>query len=314
MKLSVTRFAWIPAAALLLQGCATPAVDTVAVSAPAPTPIAEGSQAPERTGPALWKVADEDTTIYLFGTVHALPEGTDWFSGPVETALAGADEVVTEIPAAASQDPAAQQMVMEKAMLPQGKTLRDLLVDSDRASYEAALGTLGLPPAAFDPFEPWFAAMNLGVLPLMKDGYSAESGVEAMIEKLAPAGAKRAGLETLAEQIDLFDTLPEESQIAFLMVTADNIDQIGPLMKLMIADWLEGDADGLADLMNQGLTDPVLANALLYARNERWAEWIDTRLDRPGTVFLAVGAGHLAGTRSVQDYLAEHGLTVTRLQ
>jgi hypothetical protein len=85
-------------------------------------------------------------------------------------------------------------------------------------------------------------------------------------------------------------------------------------MKRMVAEWMEGDADGLAELMNQGLTDQVLADALLYDRNARWADWIDTRLDTPGTVFLAVGAGHLAGSRSVQDYLAGRGLTVTRLQ
>lgn len=311
MKLSATYFAWLPAAALLLQGCAATPEGELA-SAPAPAVVQ--TQPAERAGPALWKVADEDTTIYLFGTVHALPKGTEWYGGPIENALSGADELITEIPASAAQDPAAQQMVMSKAMLPQGETLREQLSDEDRASYEAALGTLGMPPAAFDAFEPWFAGMNLGVLPLMKEGYSAESGVEAMIEKLAPADAKRAGLESLDDQINLFDGLPEDSQIAFMMVAADNIDQIAPLMKRMVAEWMEGDADGLAELMNQGLTDQVLADALLYDRNARWADWIDTRLDTPGTVFLAVGAGHLAGSRSVQDYLAGRGLTVTRLQ
>lgn len=311
MKLSAANLAWLPAVALLLQGCAT-VPDSELASSPAPT-VAQ-QQPVQRTGPALWKVADEDTTIYLFGTVHALPKDTEWYGGPIESALAGADELITEIPASAAQDPAAQQMVMSKALLPQGETLRDRLSEEDRASFEAALGTLGMPPAAFDPFEPWFAGMNLGVLPLMREGYSAESGVEAMIEKLAPADAKRAGLESLDDQINLFDGLPEDSQIAFLMVAADNIDQIAPLMKRMITEWLEGDADGLAELMNQGLADPVLADALLYDRNARWADWIDARLDEPGTVFLAVGAGHLAGSRSVQDYLASRGLTVTRIQ
>ena len=58
----------------------------------------------------------------------------------------------------------------------------------------------------------------------------------------------------------------------------------------------------------------VLAEALLYARNDRWAEWIDTRMDSPGTVFVAVGAGHLAGAKSVQDYLTARGFTVDRVQ
>ena len=66
--------------------------------------------------------------------------------------------------------------------------------------------------------------------------------------------------------------------------------------------------------MNLGLDDQRLAEALLYNRNEKWAGWVDDRMDRPGTVFIAVGAGHLAGERSVQDFLGERGFTVTRVQ
>lgn len=264
--------------------------------------------------PALWKVADEDTTVYLFGTIHALPEGARWSEGPIEAALSGADELVTEIPMDAAKDPAAQQMVMGKAMLADGTTLRDRLGEEDRASYEAALGTLGMPVATFDRFEPWFAGMNMAMIPLMKEGYSMESGVELAVDELAAGDAVRTGLETLDQQIDMFDSLPEQSQVSFLMASADNIDQIAPLMKRMTSAWLEGDSDRLAMLMNLGLDDHRLADALLYNRNETWAGWVDDRMDRPGTVFIAVGAGHLAGERSVQDFLGERGFTVTRVQ
>ena len=270
--------------------------------------------APQVGKPALWKIADEDTTIYLFGTVHALPEGTQWSEGPIEAALAGADQLVTEIPMDAAKDPAAQQMVMGKAMLTDGTTLRDRLGEEDRASYEAALETLGMPVATFDRFEPWFAGMNMAMIPLMKEGYSMESGVELAVDRLAADDAIRTGLETLDQQIDMFDSLPEQSQISFLMASAGNIDQIAPLMKRMTSAWLEGDSDKLAELMNLGLDDERLANALLYNRNAKWAAWVDDRMDRPGTVFIAVGAGHLAGARSVQDFLGERGFTVTRVQ
>ena len=131
---------------------------------------------------------------------------------------------------------------------------------------------------------------------------------------LVRASAARGALETMEWQIGLFDSLPKESQTAFLMVSAENIDRIVPMMDSMVAEWLAGDADGLAELMNEGLTDPALADALLYKRNENWAEWINTRLERPGTVFIAVGAGHLAGQKSVQDFLTQRGLTVERVQ
>ena len=292
--------------ALLLQGCAAYSQENVATA-----PVADGRTG---DGPGLWKVADEDTTIYLFGTVHALPDSVDWYQGPIESALAETQELVTEIPSSETQDPASQQMVMSKAILPADQSLREMLSDSDRTTYEAALTKLEMPPAAFDRFEPWFAGMTLSVLPLIKAGYSAESGVEAKLEQLAPASAARGALETMEWQIGLFDSLPKESQTAFLMVSAENIDRIVPMMDSMVAEWLAGDADGLAELMNEGLTDPALVDALLYKRNENWAEWINTRLERPGTVFIAVGAGHLAGQKSVQDFLTQRGLTVERVQ
>lgn len=268
---------------------------------------------PQPTGPALWKVADADTTIYLFGTIHALPPGTDWFNGPIATALGQSGMLVTELPNSALTDPAAQMAIGRKATLAEG-TLRDLLSAEQRASYEAALTALDLPPNAFDPFEPWFAGMNLSILPLIKDGYSPESGVEIVIESKAPPAIERAALETLDAQIALFDEMPVAMQIDFLMSAAENIDTIKPAIDAMVADWLEGDADGLARLMNAGVSDPALAELLLYERNRAWAGWIDARMDAQGTVFVAVGAGHLAGERSVQDYLAQRGLTTERVQ
>ncbi len=108
--------------------------------------------------------------------------------------------------------------------------------------------------------------------------------------------------------------MPQASQIQFLVEASDGVDEIKPLLDRMVAEWLEGDADALAALMNEGLTDPDLAEALLYMRNRNWAAWIDERLDTPGTTFVAVGAGHLAGQNSVQDYLAENDIEAVRVQ
>lgn len=292
--------------ALALGGCTTVgAQDTETVTATPPVAA---------DGPALWKVADEDTTIYLFGTVHVLPADVEWYDEDIAAALENADTLVTEIPADAMKDPALQGAIMQKAMLPEGQTLRQMLSAEDRAVYEQALGKLGMPPAAFDRFEPWFAGMTLSVLPLIKKGYDPESGVEKIVEAAASKTAQRAALETVGQQIDFFDTLPMESQTEFLMALARDLDGMVTMMDEMVAEWLEGDADGLAEIMNKSMTDPVVAAALLYNRNERWAKWIDERLDQPGAVFIAVGAGHLAGEKSVQDYLRSRDIEVTRVQ
>lgn len=304
-----------------LQKYLTAAASGIALTFAAPafaheieeTPQVE-TEAAKPAGPALWQVADEDTTIYLFGTVHALPEGVDWYSDTISQALASSDSIITEINMDDSMTAEMQELIMSKGVYPAGTTLRSKLDDEQTATYEAAMTGLGLPVGAFDQFEPWYAAMMLSMLPLLQQGYSPQSGVETVLLEKAE-GIQRGALETIEYQIGVFDTLPEETQISFLVDTAESVDEIKPMLDAMVAEWLEGDAASLAELMNESLDDPVVADRLLYVRNRTWAEWIDEQIENtPGTFFIAVGAGHLAGEQSVQDILAELGQETTRVQ
>lgn len=303
MRIRITTA--LTVSALLLAGPAL-AQDEIA-------PEVSEETATETGSPALWKVADEDTTIYLFGTVHALPNDVEWSTPMLENALAESDSIVTEIKMGPEIGQEMQTLVMTKGVLPKGTTLRSLLSEEQKASYEEAMGKLSVPPAAFDQFEPWYAGMMMSMLPLLQQGYSPDAGVEKVL--LTKAGEKdQQALETIEFQISVFDELPQESQIGFLIDAANGIDEIKPMLDKMVTEWAKGDADALAKLMNEGLTDPAVAESLLYMRNRNWADWIDTRLDTPGTVFIAVGAGHLAGDKSVQDYLAEREIETIRVQ
>jgi uncharacterized protein YbaP (TraB family) len=261
-------------------------------------------------GPALWQVADEDTTIYLFGTVHALPEGKPWFDDRIERAFAAAEEMITEVDL---RDQSASATAMQSAaLLPEGQSLRELMAPDDRQQFEAALVALGLPVEALDRMEPWMATLTMSLLPLLRQGYQTESGVEMALS--ARAGDKQRGaLETIAEQIELFDGMPIEAQLTFLDRTVEAMPKAKASLDAMVAEWIEGDAEALAALLNSELDDPVLYERLLTQRNANWARWIEQRLEQPGTVFVAVGAGHLAGAGSVQDQLAARGLTVERI-
>ncbi len=275
--------------------------------------IAEAPAAP--AGPALWQVSDEDTTIYLFGTVHALPEGIEWYTGPVRSALEGSDMLVTEIPMGPDAEARMQQYTLSAGMLPKDTTLRSLLDEEQLGKYDAAMTGLGLPVEAFDQFEPWMAGLTLTLLPLMQQGYSPDAGVEKQLLSLAGADMELGALETIEFQIGIFDGMPMEDQIDFMLASAEQTGEAKAILDAMVAEWVAGDPDGLAEVMNEGLeADPDLAEALLYNRNANWAEWIDTRLDTPGSVFVAVGAGHLAGERSVQDLLEARGIESVRVQ
>lgn len=262
-------------------------------------------------GPALWAVADADTTIYLFGTVHALPKDKPWMDARISGALAASDELVTEVDLT---DLAGSAQVLAAAgMLPPGQTLRGMMDEQGRKDFEAAMVGLGLPVEALDRAKPWLAAMQLALLPLVKAGITPDSGVEKALGGQAGSEKKRAALETVQQQVDVFDTMPQDVQLAFLYETVRAVPRSAASLQAMIAEWSEGDAEQLAALMNADLTNPQLYQRLLVQRNANWSVWLDDRMDRPGTVFVAVGAGHLAGKASVQELLRKRGFKVRRV-
>ena len=280
-----------------------------------PTPIAPKLEqlAPQPLSPALWAVRDEDTTIYLFGTIHALRPGTSWFGGKVEQAFAESGTLVTEIADAGGTDVA--QTLLGNALLPEGRSLRGLMSGADRAAFDAALAKAGIPAVAIDRFKPWYAAVVLSTLPLLRAGFKLEEGVELQLASRArAAGKSQQALETAAYQLGLFDALPQANQLAYLRQVVASLDTVTTQVDTLVGEWGEGDADGLALAMNSEEVDAGLTEALLTRRNKAWAEWIDTRLDQPGTVFVAVGAGHLAGPGSVQEQLSARGVVSTRVQ
>lgn len=275
-------------------------------------PVKVTAAAIKDVDPALWVVKDEDTTIYLFGSVHILKPGLGWFDDGVKAAFETSDQLMLELvePPVAE----AQALFGKLAMDQQGKTLRSKMNDADRAVYETAMGKLGLPAAALDPFDPWAAAITISLLAIQKTGFDPNSGVEKQLTAAANATKKPiAGLETMEFQLGVFDTLPESEQIAFLVETAKQIDDAGANMDKMVDMWAAPDPEGLGRLMNEGLTSRTLYDALLTKRNANWAKWIAARMDKPGVTFMAVGAGHLAGPTSVQTLLPAYGLTATRV-
>jgi uncharacterized protein len=287
-----------------------------AIAAAALAACGSNAQTPPQqdADPALWMVNDEDTTIYMLGTVHVLKPGLSWFDEGVKKAFDGSDEVVLEV----VPPPEAEQgaLVMKHAVDADGPPLTQKLPEASRAKYAAALASVGMPAGALDQFHPWFASTTLVLLPLGKLGYDPKSGVEQGVTAAAKEANKPLkGLETFDEQLGFFGAIPEADQIRLLTSTVDEFDEVGPTLDGMVREWAAGNPDALARLMNEQLDEqPTVKRILLTDRNTRWAGWIAERLKTPGTVFMAVGAGHLAGQGSVQDALKARGLTAERVK
>ncbi|MEP6341689.1 MAG: TraB/GumN family protein [Maricaulaceae bacterium] len=277
------------------------------------TDVATKVVEPAVKAPALYQVSDDDTTIYVMGTVHLLPEDLVWFQNNIQTAFEASDELVIEM---VEPDPQTMQgLVMSLAVEQSGKTLRSYFDDELKQNYETRLASLGIPPEALDPFEPWMASVTLSAMQLQAIGLNPESGVEKVLTNAANASGKPiSGLETAAQQLGFFDNLSKDAQLFMLESGIEDWDEGVEIVQNMIAEWKDGDVQDLSNLMNEAMVDqPELNTVLLTNRNANWAEWVETRLDAPGIVFMAVGAGHIGGDNGLIDLLGDKGIKATRV-
>jgi uncharacterized protein YbaP (TraB family) len=272
--------------------------------------------APAPARPALWKLADADTTIYLFGTIHVLPPGLKWRDKGIDAAMGQAQSLTLE--AVLDQDPGAVATVIQTLGKGQGlPPLADRVPADKRAMLATLVAKSGLPAPFLDGLKTWAAAVVLTGAALDQIGLKAGAeGVEPQVTALFRAAKKPVeGLETAAQQLSYFDALPEASQRSFLAATLDDPKEARAEFDRMVKVWMAGDARGIERAFaDEPDFTPELRGLLIAKRDQLWADALAERLRRPGTVFVAVGAGHLVGPDSVQAMLARKGLKAVRVQ
>lgn len=273
----------------------------------------QGQQAAQaRTeGPALWRLSDQDSEIWLLGTAHMLPPDLAWQTPKIEAALAAADTVMFETPI----DDAGKQDIGKLAAVygrnPPGVTLSSLLTPADRETLARVCKAVNADPAALEDAKPWLAAVGLSVSYVVAKGFDPNAGAEQVLDAKA-ADKKRAYFETGEQQIRFFADLPIGAQVEFLRATLAEIETQDEDLVPMNKAWARGDTAKLAGYfakMDKELS-PQVYNTLIRDRNERWVTQIREIMAGSGKTFIAVGAAHLIGEGSVVTLLRKQGYKV----
>ena len=305
-----------------LAGTLWLAAPVLAAPAPATQPRAPAAvtQPQGEPRPAIWLLSDADTRIYLFGTVHVLHPELRWRSATFNRIVREARELVLELSEdqmAASNPEAFAAMRMSKSV-----PLLQRVSVNRREPLAAMLRTLQIPEGSLDNLETWAVAVILGVAQMAQE-YSGGEGSAASAAEALPGveevltrefranGRPISGVETATDQISAFRGMPLSVQQAMLDETVDAYiigEQAGDPDE---TDWVTGNLDGIAAEMDT--LPPELYETLITRRNRGFADWLARRLDRPGTILFAIGAGHLAGRVSVQSMLESRGLRVQRI-
>lgn len=280
--------------------------------------------APARAEPPMWVVKDQDSTLYLFGTVHLMDPSVQWRTPRVEKALDDARQLWVEVNVPPDGQLAMAMTLMQRAMS-SGPPLSSKLTEKENARLRELLArskegaALGM---VIDRMRPWFAVVTLGVQPLMAAGYDPEAGVDSVLMDLARSqGDEVRGLETIEQQLDFIAGGTEEEQLAALkelLAVPDAEFMAGTrTMDEGVRAWMKGDTRPLTayiDSWRKG-KDPGSAGMsyeqLIVRRNEDWAGQLEKLLQGEGVAFIAVGSGHLVGPDSLLAKLAARGIKVT---
>lgn len=267
---------------------------------------------PALAHPALWVAKRGGSTVYLFGTVHLLPNDTNWQFPALSQALMQSHALYIEL---TDDDQAHMASLVLRYGIDTAHPLSSELSGSDYAAVVKAARLAELPggAAALQPMKPWLAALTLSVEPLLKAGLDPSEGVDNQLKAhMSHAGKPVLGLETAEQQIRFLADLSMPLQIALLRDTLRDAGKDKDELLSLINAWKQGDTGAIAKLENNELKtqEPALYQVLIIQRNTSWAAKIKTMLDQPGTVFVAVGAAHLAGPDSLQAQLAKLGITV----
>ena len=276
------------------------------------------AEAPAEHRPLLWKISDADNSLYLLGSFHMLQASDYPLAASTDAAFEDAERVLFELAPAELSEPALGQKMQAAGALPAGQSLRASLPAATAAQLEAWAAGRGVPIAAIDGFEPWYAGLVIGLIELQQMGLKPEHGLDRhFAQRAVAAGKPVAGLEVGDQQIALFDGLPAELQLQSLQDTLDDLGGMREDLERMHGLWRAGDAEGLYEHAGAELREkyPLLYQRINVDRNRAWLPRLQALLDesREDDALVVVGAIHLLGDNGLVKLLEAEGYAIERL-
>jgi uncharacterized protein len=263
---------------------------------------------------SLWELHGKHNTVYLLGSIHVLRPSDYPLAPAVLEAYGNSKSILMEVNVEEISSAQVQAEMLASAVLPEGKTLPEVLGQQRYERAAALAHEVGVELSMFDQFAPWFAAEAISQLQLTQLGFQPESGVEMyFMERARTDGKSVAGLETVHEQISIFQNMPLDTQAEYLASSLEQAHDLPQEVDSMVRAWQHGDTQWFAnELRSEFKQDSRLYQSVLGARNRKWVPKIEALLNDDKNYLVIVGTGHLAGEGSVIELLKKDGIGATQ--
>lgn len=274
---------------------------------------AENQGAAAQASPALWRISDEDSVVYLFGAVGIAPDGAKWRSRALARAIDASEVMWFEAPV---DEPAAQaaanSIFAAEGMLEDGKTLFRALPDAPRDALAAVLESAGLSQETLDPLKPWAAFVVLSSRVHPGGGESVDA---AILKEARSRGRDMRYFDRVEDTLRTLTEMPGEMQVEMLAQLAADFERQRTGASAGFEAWRMGDLDALDAYLNAPMRDsaPEVYNRLVTERAQALAGKIAALLNGRETAFVSLNASFTVGEGSLPERLAGLGLNIERV-
>jgi uncharacterized protein YbaP (TraB family) len=265
-------------------------------------------------GPTVWELKGSGGSVLMLGSIHLMRQSDYPLPAAVGKAYNQVDHLLMELDIDSLDPIMAQGLIVSMGRLEEGQTLRDVMGRNNyrRASDKIADLGLGMDLEMLNTLKPWFVAITIMNLQMMRVGFQPQYGLEQYLSGLARQDGKSIdGLETMEYQLGLFDGLSEETQSRLLLQTLDEAADMEQQLDVMTEAWRSGDLNVMAAELARSFDEyPDVYESLVVNRNREWTRKLIELADSGPDTLVVVGALHLVGEDSVVEMLRSAGRRV----
>ncbi len=264
----------------------------------------------------LWKIRSNKSTVYVLGSVHFLKKDIYPLNKKIEEAFEKSSDLIVE----ANVNDVGRidiEKLIGKAVYQGEDTLENHISGETYELLKNELGQLGIPMDLVNRQRPWFLALTITSLELIKLGYDPAAGIDMYFLSKAAGQKKILELESLDYQINLFSTFSDSEQETFLLYTLKDLHTLGGEADSLLRAWMSGDTKAMESILSRSVAGnsrmSSIYEKLLYERNKNMVSKIEGFLKTEETHFVVVGAGHLVGNKGIIEMLRGRGYLVEQL-
>jgi len=264
---------------------------------------------PPKEKALLWKLSGNglEKPSYIFGTIHIIPKTNYFFPEYMSTALKSCETLALEVDIS-DMGIAKQVAIAKRVMMPEGETIKKYMTDDEYQQYKSfIIDSLEVKKKKFDQMNKVLPLFSSGIL--INELIKKPVGYEKKLTKLAKKNKMAViGLETMEFQISIFEGISVEEQVKSVILSSlekNPLDEYNALVKL----YVEQELDSLGQMARGGTLIENFEEKFLIERNRNWIEILKKGMQNK-SMFVAVGAAHLAGEQGILDLLEKEGFTV----